>query len=101
MKIKKNKVEYWQTIIEEPCCMICGRFNDLHRHHIFYGTNRKNSEKYGMIAILCSYHHNMSDQGIHFNKQLDATYKRNAEKWFLSKGGTVEEFISIFGRNWI
>ena len=47
------------------------RFNGSHKHHIFYGSNRKNSEKYGLFVFLRPELHNLTDKGVHFNKEFD------------------------------
>lgn len=101
MKKRKNKKEYWQELFGDPCCAVCGRMDDIHRHHIFYGINKKHSEEYGLVIYLCPYHHNMSDEAIHFNKELDLETKQNAERWFIENFGTIEDFRRIFGRSWL
>ena len=69
-------------------------------HHVIYGTsNRKNSEKYGLKVWLCHRHHT-GDEGVHFNKDLDLMLKQTAQKEF-EKTHTREEFMTIFGRNWL
>ncbi len=83
-------------------CFVCHTTANLHDHHIFYGTsNRKQSEKYGMKVWLCAYHHNMSDEGVHFNKPLDMKLKRMAQEYFESRIGNREDFICKFGRNYL
>ena len=42
-------------------CYVCHRQGVLHKHHVFGGSNRKNSERYGMTVWLCPADHNMSD----------------------------------------
>lgn len=68
---------------------------------VFYGTaNRKLSEKYGCWIYLCAYHHNFSDEGIHFNKELDLKIKKLCQEEF-EKNGSREEFMRIFGKNYL
>ena len=82
-------------------CLVCHQTYNLHCHHVFYGTsNRKNSEKHGLKVWLCPRHHNMSDCGVHFNKQLDLKLKRMAQKKF-EETNTREDFMRIFGRNYL
>lgn len=57
-------------------CVISGSCSNIHIHHIFGAANKRNSEKYGFIIPLTAEWHNMSDNGIHFNKTLDLHYKR-------------------------
>ena len=79
------------------------RYGNLHRHEIFYGSsNRQNSIKYGLVVFLPPELHNMSDKGVHFNKDFDL--------WLKKLGQTVamnyyhwdtKEFIKVFGKNYL
>lgn len=81
-------------------CVVCGN-PTTDRHHIFYGTaNRKISEKYGYVIPLCRKHHT-GPMGIHFNKPMDAHWKRMAQIHFEENHGTREEFIKTFGRSYL
>lgn len=83
-------------------CYVCGNDYTLHVHHVFSGTsNRKRSEEYGMKIYLCPHHHNMSDEGIHFNKSLDIAVKKNAQKYFEEHIGSREEFRTVFGKSYL
>lgn len=94
--------KYPKSIItdEMDCCFICKTTINLHIHHIFGAFNRKKSTKYGLIVPLCARHHNMSDEGVHFNKKLDIKLKQLAQLKF-ELNHTREEFIEIFGRNYL
>ncbi len=82
-------------------CYVCGRPYP-HHHHIIYGVaNRKISDRYGYIAPLCDIHHNMSNEGVHFNKELDLHLKRMAQQHFEKNHGSREDFIKIMGRSFI
>ena len=39
--------------VEIEQCFICGSGQSLERHHIFTGSRRKKSEKYGLVVYLC------------------------------------------------
>ena len=83
-------------------CLVCGRTDNLHRHHIFYGrANRKLSEKYGCWCWLCAEHHNMSTQGIHFNKILDVQVKQLCQREWEEIYGTREDFRAVFGKSYL
>lgn len=83
-------------------CYVCGTTNDLNRHHVFYGTaNRKLSEKYGCWIWLCSKHHNMSDEGIHFNKALDICVKCLCQEKWEAINGSRADFIHTFGKSYL
>lgn len=85
----------------EKICYICGTPFNIHKHHIFGGVaNRKLSEKYGCWIYLCAHHHNMSDEGIHFNKDLDMRVKKECQEVF-EQNGSREEFMRIFGKNYL
>ena len=89
-------------ISNERVCYICETPSVLHKHHIFYGTaNRKNSEKYGCWVYLCANHHNMSNAGVHFDKDFDRFLKRLAQIKFEECNGSREDFIKIFGKNYL
>ena len=87
-------------IQDEKECWVCGTTLNLHTHHIFYGPNRKNSERLGLKIYLCARHHNMSNEGVHFDSELDDKIKIMAQKKF-EETHTREEFMSIMGRNYI
>lgn len=89
-------------ISNEKFCLICGTPYNLHKHHIFEGTGRRKlSEKYGCWCYLCGRHHNMSNEGVHFNKPLDLSLKQQCQKAWEYQLGTREQFIMLFGRNYL
>ena len=77
------------------------RSNVVHIHHIFGASNRKRSEKYGFILPLHPRMHNMSNEGVHFNKPLDLKFKRMAQEYYESHFGTREDFIKEFGKSYL
>ena len=91
-----------KSIIQENKeCWVCSTTQDIHEHHILYGTaNRRLSEKYGLKVWLCGKHHNLSNEGVHFNKELDRRLKVLAQKRFEEEYPN-ESFLRIFGRNYI
>ncbi len=81
-------------------CYICGKPREC-IHHIFGGTaNRRLSDKYKLVIPLCNYHHNMSNESIHFNKPLDLEIKKLGQKKFEEKY-SYEKFMKVFGRNYL
>lgn len=82
-------------------CYYCGIANNLEEHHIFFGTaNRKLSEKFGLKVWLCPEHHR-GNTGVHGNnKALDKKIKQLGQQIF-EETHTKEEFIKLFGRNYI
>lgn len=85
----------------EKECYVCHTTYNLQDHHILFGTaNRKQSEKYGLKVWLCREHHTGS-RGVHFNKHLDLHLKKLAQEHFEGKIGARNEFIRVFGRNYL
>ena len=81
-------------------CFVCGRVDNLHRHHVFYGTsNRTQSEKHGMWVWLCMDHHT-GDHGVHFYKPYDLELKQMAQRKF-EETRTRDEFRAIFGKSYL
>lgn len=57
-------------------CMVCQKPHP-EVHHVIYGnSNRKWSDKYGLIVPLCAEHHRGSDLSPHFNKDFDLELKK-------------------------
>ena len=82
-------------------CYVCGKGTNLHTHHIYHGRGlRKLSEKYGCTVVLCAAHHNLSNEGVHFNDELDKRFKRECQEWLEANGMTTYDFMNIFGRNY-
>ena len=82
-------------------CIICETTFNIHKHEVFYGTaNRKLSIKYGLVVPLCARHHNLSKEGVHFNRNLDLKLKKIAQKKFEEKYPDLD-FIKIFGKSFL
>lgn len=81
-------------------CFECRTTQDLQDHHIFFGTaNRKQAEKYGLKVWLCMRHHTGSE-GVHSDREFDLKLKEMAQAKF-EETHSREEFIKIFGRNYL
>lgn len=90
-----------ESIIQtDKKCFFCNTTLDLHSHHIFEGRNRDNSEKYGLKIWLCSKHHNMSDDSVHFNKIYQKLTKIIGQLYFEQRYGDKVEFIEVFRKNY-
>lgn len=77
-------------------------FEGSHKHHVFGGANRKLSEKDGLYFYLRPEMHNMSDKGIHFNKDfMDYAHKVGQLAWQEYYNKTTEDFIQRYGRNYL
>jgi hypothetical protein len=79
------------------------RFEGSHRHEVFYGTsNRQKSIKYGLVVFLTPEMHNMSNEGVHFNKAFDNELKQIGQKAAMEKYDlSIEDFIKLFGKNYL
>ena len=70
-------------------------------HHIYEGTGRRKiSEREGFIVPLTHKEHNMGDESVHFNKELDLWLKRLCQKVY-EQTHSREEFIRLIGRNYL
>lgn len=82
-------------------CYVCGTTYDLHSHHCIHGlANRKLSEKYGLKVWLCGRHHDLSNDGVHSNAELDLAIKQEAQRKFEEVYPELN-FRQIFGRNYL
>lgn len=87
-------------ISNERVCFICGSPFNLHKHHIFGGANRRLSEQDGLWVYLTGHYHNLSNEGVHFNKELDLQLKQLAQQKY-EETHTREEFMQRYGRNYL
>ena len=85
---------------DEKKCFITGSTNGIHCHHIYGGKNRKISDQNGFFVWLRSDWHNMSDYGVHFNKELDLHLKQECQRKF-EESHTREEFMALIGKNYL
>ena len=82
-------------------CYFCGMTKNLHIHEVFYGTaNRQISIKYGCCVSLCAIHHNLSNNSVHYNREMDLNLKRAMQKRFMQVYPELD-FLKIFGKNYI
>ena len=78
------------------------RIGNLHRHEVFFGSNRKKSIEYGLVVFLAPEMHNMSNAGVHFDREFDLELKRLGQKAAMDYyGWSIEDFIKIFGNNYL
>ena len=80
-------------------CYKCGTTSNIHRHHIIPG-NRKLCDKYGLVVDLCGFHHNQSNEGVHFNKEFDIEIRQMGQRKF-EETHSREEWLRVFGKNWL
>lgn len=86
----------------EKKCYITGSTTGLHKHHIFGGINRTNSEKHGLWVWL-KWDRHIADSPYrtpHNDAEVDLMLKKDAQRKF-EELHTREDFMRIFGRNWL
>ena len=92
----------YSIIQDEKKCAVCGTTQNIHTHEVFFGINRKKSIEDGGCMYLCGKHHNLSDDGVHFNHDLDIKLKQIAEwTWIEHYGKTEDDFIERYGKNYL
>lgn len=95
-----------ESIIQtEKECFLCGKngcMDPLEDHHVFGSANRKLSEKYGLKVWLCgnSCHRN-GPLSVHRNRVISDRVKAIAQAKWEETYGTREDFIRLFGRNYL
>lgn len=87
-------------------CFLCGRNGSqdrLDRHHIFGGANRKKSERYGLVVHLCHNDcHIFGETAVHKNAEtMLALHQYGQRKAMQENGWSVEDFIKVFGKNYL
>lgn len=89
----------------DPKCYICGSRNVV-VHHCLPGYGRRDiSDWTGCWCYLCNAHHNMSNNSVHMNKQMDLWLRRRCQAAWEKKQGINDpehaEFIRLFGVNYL
>ena len=90
----------YSIIQDRKQCYVCGTTKNINIHEIYFGKNRQNSIKNGFCAYLCGIHHNLSNAGVHFNKELDLKLKQECQRKF-EETHTREEFMNIIKRSYL
>lgn len=83
------------------CCAVCGRTTaPLERHHVYFGVgNRRLSEEYNMVVLLCPEHHR-GNTGVHRNRELDLKLKRQYQEVFEDEHPELD-FRTVFGKSYL
>ena len=85
-------------------CWLCGATSGaLDRHHIFGGSNRKKSEKYGLMVDLCHDScHIFGRYSAHQNKDtMLRLHQYGQRKAMEEQNWTVDDFVRVFGKNYL
>ncbi len=87
-------------------CWLCGRNgagDPLERHHIYQGSLRNKSEKYGLVVYLCgnSCHRNGKYAVHRCRETRDMLMQWGQKKAMEEQGWSVEQFREVFGKNFL
>ena len=81
----------------EKECFVTGRTFNLDRHHVFAGSRRDASERYGCwIWLSHDIHMELHDR----NKELDKMIRRACQERF-EEIYSHEEFMEVFGKSYL
>ena len=82
-------------------CYICGG-RATEEHHVFHGSNRKKSEKWGLKVYLCPWCHRIKATAIHGKDghEMDVALKKAAQISFEMIHGH-DMFMQEFGKNYL
>ena len=100
---KEKRMKHPKSILntQKGICFIMGTPAKTERHHIFGGPNRKHSERYGLTVELCPYCHRESRHSAHKDGMINHVLQEMGQRAFEEKIGSREEFIKIFGKNYL
>lgn len=83
-------------------CFLCKQYGIVERHHIFGGSNRQKSEKYGLVVSLCKGCHTEPPNGVHHNKEkMEQLHKFGQKRFMIEQNLDAEEFKKIFYKNYL
>ena len=82
-------------------CYVCKTTYNLHLHHIYFGPNRKVSDKNGFVVYLCQYHHE-GTYGVHgkYGNELNGKLKQECQRKYEEKHSR-DEFINLIGKSYL
>ena len=82
---------------DEKKCFVSGAIFNLDKHHIYHGPRRKAAERWGCwVWLRHDLHMELHDK----NKELDRMLERACQEKF-EEIYSHEEFMNIFGKNYI
>lgn len=87
-------------------CFLCGMnasVEPLDLHHVFNKADKKKSEKYGLMVYL---HHRkchiFGKESVHQNAGVNNAVKAAAQRKAMQHyGWSIDDFIKIFGKNYL
>ena len=102
-KAYKPMYPYWSIFTDDlKTCYISKRVDSVEIHHIFGGSRKHLSEKYGFILPLTSDWHTQAPYAIHRDRELDLYYKKKCQEYWINVlHKTKEEWIEEFEKWWV
>ena len=87
----------------EKECLICGSTQSLEYHHIYFGANRKISDREGFTCYLCHTCHTGSNTAVHGKDghDNDIMLKQQAQMAYEKLGHTTEQFRQLIGKSYL
>ena len=104
-----KKTKRAESIIQtEKYCYLCRVVEDrdtyveLECHHCIHGiANRRLADRLGLWIWLCPEHHRTGKYSVHKCKEIDTKIEQIAQAHFEKKIGSREDFMRIFGKNYL
>lgn len=93
-KLERNRKSVFTNDLTK--CILCGKPKE-ELHEIFAGRNRLNSMRYNFVLPLCHSCHSINQN----NSQFNEFWHKKAQLYYEQYLGSRNEFISIFGRNYL
>lgn len=95
-RLERNRFSIFTNDLKH--CYFDGK-EDVDLHEIFGGCRRIVSMQYGLVLPVCRYHHTLIEN----DEKAKLYWKQIAEKKWLEvyEPFTKEDFIKIFGKNYI
>lgn len=91
----------WSVFTEDMDHCIYTGSNQVERHHVFGGSNRNRSEKYGFVVPLRYDLHPNGASASEEGKHLDIELKQRCQKYYEEHNGSREDFIKEFGKSYL
>ena len=92
-----------QSILQdEKVCFLTGSTENLDKHHIYFGGNRKISDKNGFWVWLRHDYHiaDSPNRTPHNDREVDLWLKAECQMEF-EKTHTRDEFLKLIGRSYL
>ncbi len=90
-----------QSIMQaDKICYLTQRMDNLHQHHIYGGSRRPASDKWGCWVYLTADVHTIGAGSVHNNTELSDQLKQTCQRRFEELYGH-DKFMQVFGKNYL